>query len=80
MLCDDFVEFGSSGRVFDKRSIVVALSSEPPLLHTISEFKLVALAADVASLTYRLSLRTAPDRLLALFNVAKNARRMENGL
>ena len=61
LLCDDFVEFGSSGRVFDKRSIVVALSSEVPALHVISEFKLLALAEDAAFVTYRLSWRSAPN-------------------
>lgn len=61
LLGDDFVEFGSSGRVLDKRSIVVALTSEAPFLHAISDFKLVALAEDAAFVTYRLTLRAAPN-------------------
>jgi hypothetical protein len=59
LLCDDFVEFGSSGRVFDKSSIAMALSSEAPTLHAISEFKLLALTEDAAFVTYRLSRRAA---------------------
>lgn len=61
LLCDDFVEFGSSGRIFDKRSIVVALATETPGLHTISEFKLMSLGKDTALVRYRLSRRAAPD-------------------
>jgi len=65
LLCDDFVEFGSSGRVFDKRSIVVAVASEVPAhgpaLHAISQFKLLALSEDAALVTYRLSWRAASN-------------------
>ena len=61
LLSDDFVEFGSSGRIFDKSSIVLALSSEVATLNSISEFKMLALTEDAAFVTYRLSRRSAPD-------------------
>jgi glyoxylase I family protein len=68
LLCDDFVEFGSSGRVFDKNSIIAALNSEvapvsyaAPDDREISEFKLLAVAEDIAVVTYRLSWRSAPN-------------------
>jgi hypothetical protein len=31
LLMDDFVEFGSSDRIFDKNQILAALHSSPPL-------------------------------------------------
>jgi hypothetical protein len=61
LLCDDFVEFGACGGVFDKRSILVALSSEVPALYTISEFNLLAVSEDTALVTYRLSQRATPS-------------------
>jgi len=29
LLCDDFVEFGSSGKAYDKAGIIAALSAQP---------------------------------------------------
>jgi hypothetical protein len=74
LLCDDFIEFGSSGRIFDKNSIIVALNAEAPavyapqlpvLLRQISEFKLLALTDDAAFVTYRLSWHAAPNAVAA---------------
>lgn len=56
LLADDFVEFGRSGRVYDKQEIVLSLAAEandaaPEL--TASGFELKSLADDVVLLTYR---------------------------
>lgn len=62
LLTDDFVEFGSSGRVFDKAAIIASLASETDaLVHRIEDFRAVALAADVALVTYRLVVTAAPS-------------------
>ena len=61
LLAPDFVEFGSSGRVFDRSSIIAALSGEAPAEYTISEFKLLQLGEGVALVTYRLSRRTGQN-------------------
>lgn len=61
MLAEDFLEFGSSGRVWTRSSIIELLSQEtafhPP---AIVDFRCALLAADVALVTYR-TVRTAPE-------------------
>jgi hypothetical protein len=59
LLHEDFVEFGSSGRVFDKKSIIAALRQESPLQFTMTDFRCVVLASDAALVTYRLSCAVA---------------------
>jgi hypothetical protein len=61
LLADDFIEFGSSGRIFDKRQIIDALQQEAlGTVHrtTIADFTVRRLAATVLLLTYR---ATSPD-------------------
>ena len=53
LLADDFVEFGSSGRVFDKRQVIASLQGEEPRQRSLSDFRAVLLAAGVALVTYR---------------------------
>lgn len=58
LLADDFMEFGSSGRVWNRTTIIDLLSKEvafvPPM---ITEFECAILAPGVALVTYR-TLRT----------------------
>lgn len=53
LLADDFVEFGSSGKVFDKQSMLDELADEPEIAVTTSDFKVVSLGPDIALATYR---------------------------
>jgi hypothetical protein len=62
LLADEFIEFGSSGRVYDKRQIIAALQQEmPDPITRISLVDLVArrLAPEVILVTYR---TIRPDR------------------
>ena len=63
LLADDFVEFGRSGRVYDKQQTVAALAGEAgslkPVKRTASHFHVNELAAGVALLTYRSTRRAA---------------------
>jgi hypothetical protein len=58
LLADEFVEFGSSGRVWDKESTIAALQQEKEDLETptraIHDFSTRRLAADVILVTYRI--------------------------
>ncbi|WP_392535854.1 DUF4440 domain-containing protein [Nostoc sp. C117] len=57
LLADEFIEFGSSGRVFDKQQIIKSLENEPiePLTQiSITEFKTLVLATGVVLVTYRI--------------------------
>lgn len=57
LLADEFIEFGSSGRVFNKQQIINSLQNEPiePLTQkSITEFKTLVLATGVVLVTYRI--------------------------
>lgn len=60
LISDEFVEFGSSGRVYTKDDLVSALQAESPVAQTTSDFKTTCLAADVALLTYRIRRHSRP--------------------
>ena len=66
LLTDDFVEFGRSGRVYDKQRIIEALvhedaaASDPP---TVRDFNVRFLCETVALATYR-TIRKRPDSML----------------
>ncbi len=53
LLAEEFVEFGSSGQVYDRKSIIEALSIESPFTFSIEDFKVVSLGPQVALVTYR---------------------------
>jgi hypothetical protein len=53
LLADDFIEFGSSGRVFSKSAIIQSLSQEEGELSvSVEDFAASELAADVVLVTY----------------------------
>lgn len=57
LLAEDFREFGSSGRVYEKAIVVEALAQEAPAAHlpppVILDFAVQALAPNVVLVTYR---------------------------
>jgi len=53
LLAEEFVEFGSSGRRFNKAQIVAALQAEAPVEITASQFKVQLLSSQIALVTYR---------------------------
>src|SRR5690349_20455604 len=53
LLAEDFVEFGTSGRIFDKKQIVKLLPEESPIKLSLSDFKSTMLSETIALLTYR---------------------------
>jgi hypothetical protein len=55
LLADDFVEIGSSGRMYSKTEIVRALLADPnpPGEPRLEDFRLVTVTPDVALATYR---------------------------
>jgi hypothetical protein len=61
LLADDFVESGSSGRVYDKQSIIEELANEPGLQITMSDFKVVSLGPGIALATYRATVTEIGD-------------------
>ena len=66
LLADDFVEFGSSGGVFNKQQVIEALEQEGPPDPTIRlslvDFIARRLASDVILVTYRTIQEDGPER------------------
>ncbi|WP_174801826.1 DUF4440 domain-containing protein [Martelella limonii] len=62
LLSEDFTEFGSSGRRFDRVAILAALQAEEENDHTVESdsYQLYAISDDAALLTYR-SFHRFPD-------------------
>jgi hypothetical protein len=60
LLTDDFVEIGSSGRVWTRRDILAMLSEESPLRREASDFRVVAIADGAALVTYRVVRHDTP--------------------
>jgi hypothetical protein len=64
LLAPEFIEFGSSGRVYDRRQVIAALAEEqssdaPPIARAIEDFAVRLLADNVVLATYRVA-RTMP--------------------
>jgi hypothetical protein len=55
LLADDFIELGSSGRIFDRAAVIDSLSGQPAFESRIDDFVVRALSPEVALTTYRLS-------------------------
>ncbi|WP_454746430.1 nuclear transport factor 2 family protein [Ciceribacter selenitireducens] len=64
LLADEFVEFGKSGRVYNKEVTIDALASEgssgSSVVPQVADFSVAALSNDVVLVRYR-SVRAAPD-------------------
>jgi hypothetical protein len=75
LLADNFVEFGSSGRLFTKEQIVASLCAESPTIVTTTEFKVVLLAPGAALVTYRAHRHTEPP----VYTLRSSLWQMQNG-
>jgi hypothetical protein len=53
LLHPDFAEYGASGRVWDRDSIVAALAEDPGVSGTAEDLRAARLADDVVLVTYR---------------------------
>ena len=54
LLADEFIEFGSSGRIYDKQQIIRLLQAEQGEAQlTLAEFSARRLSADIVLVTYR---------------------------
>lgn len=53
LLADDFIEFGSSGQVFNKQQVIVGLQQESPARRSLMQFNTTVLAPGIVLTTYR---------------------------
>ena len=57
LICEDFFEFGASGKTYDLPSLIALLAAEPDgPAATISDFTARLLSPDIALVTYRTQL------------------------
>jgi len=60
LLAEGFIEFGSSGQVFDKQDIIDSLRSESPARRSLTDFKALPLGPGAVLTTYRVVRYGAP--------------------
>ncbi|MCX7710846.1 MAG: DUF4440 domain-containing protein [Clostridia bacterium] len=58
LIADDFTEFGSSGRMYDRQEMIDALQGSQAFQAQIFDFQVKLLSADVALATYRIVQRS----------------------
>ena len=69
LLADEFVEFGSSGRIWDKQSIIDELAQvESPENVQVENFNVMSASDDAALVTYLCIVRSASDDILRKTN------------
>ena len=66
ILCDEFREYGASGRVFTKAQIVADLTAETPEGLSLKDFRCEAVAEGVALVTYRSVRQTQSGEVASL--------------
>jgi hypothetical protein len=80
LLADEFIEFGSSGRVYTRDDLVAVLQTESTVVQTTSGFRMVTLAPDAALLTYKIRRHSDPCRgYPSILVVAEIERQVANG-
>jgi hypothetical protein len=62
LLADEFIEFGSSGRVFNKQKMIESLQHEPTIHRALLKFQTSVLAPGVILVTYHVIRQSAADR------------------
>jgi hypothetical protein len=53
LLADNFIEFGSSGRIYNKQQVIESLQQESPTRRELADFKALVLAEGVVLVTFR---------------------------
>lgn len=53
LLADDFIEYGSSGVIFDKKTVIDSLTNEPSSSYEIYDFEVIFLSDDFAQTRFK---------------------------
>jgi hypothetical protein len=53
LISDQFVEFGSSGRVYTKPDVIALMLAQPSVTSSLTDFRVLAVSTDVALAVYR---------------------------
>jgi len=69
LLADEFVEFGASGRIYDRQSVINSLlQSEATESFQVDDFRLVTSSEDMAFVTYSCAARSASGEVIRKSN------------
>lgn len=79
LLADEFVEFGASGRIYDKRSIIDALvQAESTESFEVDNFRMVTCSDDMAFVTYSCAATSATGEVIRNSNRSSLWKRIDN--
>lgn len=78
LLADDFVEFGSSGKVYNKEQTIQTLLAASRPQRSLADFKVLSLAQDVALATYRAARHRASDEA-PVYSLRSSVWKLSNG-
>jgi hypothetical protein len=62
LLADDFIEFGSSGKIYDKQQIIDQLQSRSSAEYSLTNLQVELLSSSIALVTYRCFRSSQIDR------------------
>lgn len=69
LLADEFVEVGSSGKIYDKRQTIQTLLEESGFRAMMTNFKILVLSADCVLLSYRAAISLNTDETKTVFSL-----------
>ena len=78
LLADDFLEFGSSGRIYNKQQVIAALQPESPTTISITDFYTKVLAPNVVLVTYQ-AMRSGSTETVAVRSLRSSLWRFMDG-
>ena len=77
MLSDDFIEFGSSGQIYDKEEIIEALACTTMGSSSLQDFSLLHLSANIILATFRV-VREGEQETSSTHSLRSSIWRLEN--
>ena len=78
LLADEFIEIGSSGHIYDKKSIIEALIAENGIHFSISEFRARLLAPEIVLVNYKVT-ASSPKEGSAVKSLRSSIWKKSNG-
>ena len=78
LLADDFLEFGSSGRIYDKPQVIAALPHEAPTTISLTDFRTRVLTPNVVLVTYQ-ALRSGSTESAAAYSLRSSLWQLMDG-
>src|SRR6185437_2276684 len=72
LIADEFIEFGSSGKFFNKKDIIESLPHEEPRKYNVEDFAVSTLSANVMLATYKVTIDSKPSLRSSIWKFENN--------